>query len=112
MSGPIIYGIVSGGCQFLAFATYIAFFFVAMTALRSRRPDAWFPFGAAAGLFVFAAILHITSSFAMKVSAFSYKLDTYYAFMSGMTVVTTALSIIGWILIMIGLVKIASPPSC
>ncbi len=112
MNGTVVYEIVSSASQFFALLTYIVFFFVAMTAVRSRRPDAWSPFGAGAGLLVLEGIVRIVSTFAMKVelSAFSYKVDTYYMYLSGTVVMTTVLAIIAWVLILIGLVKIASPP--
>jgi hypothetical protein len=112
VNGTLIYESVSGASQFFALTTYVAFFFVAMTVVRSRRPDAWFPFGAGAGLLVLEGIVRIVSSFAMKVglSAYSYKVDTYYMYLSGMVMVTTVLGIIAWVLVLIGLVRIASPP--
>ena len=108
-----MYGVVSmltGGINFLI---HLAFLIVVLTLIRTRRPDAWLPLAVAAGIFLLQTVLAMTipTLLSQVVShSSSYSVDGYMGAMSGYYVFSALMNGTAWGLLMIGLVKIASPP--
>ncbi len=109
---PVVYGVVSGFCSFLQFIAYCAFFVATVTAVRSRRPDAWGLLAAGSGTlladFTLRVALGILLPIAMERS--SSGMTSYFGLEAMLQVVGTIVSIFGWSMMLIGVVRIASPP--
>lgn len=107
-----IYGLVSGFCSFIQFVVYVTFLIVTLTAVRSRRPDASTPLSAGAGILLVDYMLRWTFSM-IAPYAMSHGgggIASYYGVQSMINVVGTLIGALGWGLIMIGTVRVASPP--
>ena len=106
-----LYGVISALFGFTNFVVHVIFLIITLTLVRSRRPDAFFPFTMAAALLLLQTLLNLTGPplVGRLVSAGSYS-------SGGMRMFTilfgfgTMMSVIAWILMMVGLVKTASPP--
>jgi hypothetical protein len=108
-----LYGIVSGFCAFIQLGIYLSFFIVTVTVVRSRRPDAWTPLGAGAGLLGLDYVLRYIASIALPVAMSrvgSGGMESFYLGQSMVNVVGTLLGGFAWALILIGVVRVASPP--
>lgn len=109
---PTVYGVIAGFCSFIMFTVYIAFLIVTLTAVRSRRPDAWAPLASGAGIiladYALRWVFSVLAPLAM--SRVGSGMSGYYAMQSAVTVGGTIIAAIAWGLIMIGVVRIASPP--
>ncbi|MEO7111953.1 MAG: hypothetical protein ABI183_16030 [Polyangiaceae bacterium] len=107
-----LFSIISGFCGFIQFVIYLSFFIVTVTVVRTRRPDAWSPLAAGAGLLTFDFVLRYIVSIAlpMATSRMGSGMESFYAGQSMVNVIGTMLSGFAWVLILIGVVRIASPP--
>jgi hypothetical protein len=107
-----LYGVVSGLFGFIHLVVYVAFLIVAMTAIRTRRPDAFLPFTIAAAMFLLQTVVSFIGP--MLVSGFVPRSGVsstgYMGMFSIVSAVGTIMSTFAWILMLMGLVKIASPP--
>ena len=104
-----LYGVVSGFCAFIQFGVYLAFFIVTVTAVRSRRPDAWSPLAAGAGTLLADFILRTILNFMLPIVTVHTGITGFYGMQAMVNVVGTIISVIGWTLMIIGVVRIASP---
>jgi uncharacterized membrane protein len=108
-----LYGVISALFGLVDLAVFVAFLIVTLTAIRSRRPDAFLPFTIAASMFLLQTLIGLVGP--MSVSRFA-ALSSSSGSAGYMTIFTilsafgTIMSAIAWSLMMIGLVKIASPP--
>jgi hypothetical protein len=107
-----LFGVVSSFCSFILFCFYLAFFIVTVTAVRTRRPDAFGPLAAGAATlladFMLRVILGMLLPLAMRSA--SSGMSSYYAMQSMVSVVGTIIAMAGWTLLIIGVIRIASPP--
>jgi hypothetical protein len=105
------YGAVSALFGFVNFVVHVAFLIVTLTMVRSRRPDAFFPFTMAAAIFVLQTVLNLIGP--PLLGAFAVAASSSAGYMGMFAILSafgTIMSVIAWTLMMIGLVKIASPP--
>lgn len=108
-----LYGVVSGFCGFIQFVVYVVFLIVTVTAVRSRRPDAFGPLAAGAGILVADFVLRWIASLMLPIAMVrsgTSGVDSFYFAQSMVNVVGTLLGAFAWVLIIIGVVRIASPP--
>jgi hypothetical protein len=98
--------------ELVNFAVHVAFLIVSLTVIRSRRSDAFLPFTMAAALFLLQTVINLIGP--MLVSRL--EIVPNYAGNGKLTIFSllfgfgTILSTIAWVLLMIGIVRIASPP--
>jgi uncharacterized membrane protein YuzA (DUF378 family) len=105
------YDVITSLFGLVGFAVHVAFLIVSLTLIRSRRPDAFLPFTMAAALFLLQTVVNligppVVRRFADAAFAAGGSLEIF----SVMFGFGTILSTIAWVLLMIGIVKIASPP--
>jgi hypothetical protein len=107
-----LYGVISGFCSFIMFIVYVAFLIVTTTAVRARRPDAWSPLASGAGILVADYALRWSFSFLAPIamSRAGSGMSSFYDMQASIAVAGTIIGVIAWGLIMIGVVRIASPP--
>lgn len=109
----MLYGIVSalnGGANFVV---HVVFLVVVLTIVRSRRPDAWFLLAIAAGVFLVQTVMNIfvPSLVSAASAARGYSMTGgSLGIMAGLYTFSSFLGTIGWALLMMGLVQVASPP--
>jgi hypothetical protein len=105
------YDVITSLFSLVGFAVHVAFLIVSLTLIRSRRPDAFLPFTMAAALFLVQTVVNligppIVRRFADAAFAAGGSLEIF----SVMFGFGTILSTIAWVLLMIGMVKLASLP--
>jgi hypothetical protein len=108
-----LFGVVSGFCSFIQFGVYLSFFIVTVTAVRSRRPDAWSPLAAGAATLLVDFILRMTLNITLPVlmARATSGMSAFYGMQAMINVVGTIVSVIGWTLMIIGVVRLASEPA-
>jgi len=109
-SNHILATILGGFSTFLTFAVEITLLVIALTTVRSRRPDAAMPLVIGAAIHALATLFHsllftfVVPSIARSGSAES--LPTIYA---AIGFVFTLIHLAGWGAILFGIVKLAGP---
>jgi hypothetical protein len=108
----MLYGAVSALLGLVHFFVLLAFLIVTLTAIRTRRPDAFLPFAIAASMFLLQTLIALVGPLSVAHFAASSSSGSggYMTMLSILGAFGTIMSTIAWTLLMIGLVKIASPP--
>jgi len=109
-SQPLLTSLVSALSVLLSLAAEIGLLVVALTIVRSKRPDAALPLAAGAVLHGLITLLWpiLTTFVAPALATSATNMGTFFAVIGLFTAVVRAL---GWAAILFGIVKLASPPS-
>lgn len=92
----------------LALAVEVAMLVIALTIVRSRRPDATLPLAAGAGIFIVVTLLQsLLYSFVLPAVAGSG--PDYRSVLAVMGMVFTIFRTVAWCAVLFGIVKLASP---
>ena len=103
------YGLFAGALSFFDFAVMVAFLVISLTVVRTKRPDAFLPIALAAGLFVVNIVLRNILNFGMSMIVDRTGGDMYTS-IAATTTLTFLVSMVAWITLLIGIVKLAGDP--
>ncbi|MEO8798133.1 MAG: hypothetical protein ABI551_09630 [Polyangiaceae bacterium] len=104
-----IFGIFSSALSFVDFALMIVFLVIALTSVRTKRPDAFLPIALAAGLFLVNIVLRIGVSLAMNMFLSRTGGDIYSG-LAASSLLGFIVNLIAWIMLLIGILRLASDP--
>ena len=102
--------LASGLAAFVHFALVVGFLIVTIVVVRKHRPDAWLPMlGAAitelAGTLIYRILITIGPMFIVRSSG--GHLGSFYA---GTALLSTCINVVFWVLLIVGLIRVAKPP--
>lgn len=105
--------LVSGFCAFLSFGVYALFFLTILISVRPKRPDASMMLVVSATIFLISFVVHWFLSSFMPVLAerSGVGISGIYVYSAISTVVGTILNVIAMVCLIVGVVKLASPPN-
>jgi len=104
--------LAGGLAAFVHFALVVGFLIVTIAVVRRHRPDAWLPMlGAAitelAGTLIYRVLITVGPMFMDRSGASVGHLGGFYA---GMSLLSTCINVVFWVLLLVGLVRVAKPP--
>jgi hypothetical protein len=103
--------LANGLAGFVQFVLLVAFLVVTIVVVRRHRPDAWLPMLGAAitelvGTLIYRVLMSIGPMFMARSSGISH-MGGFYA---GMALLSTCINVVFWVLLLVGLVRVAKPP--
>jgi formate hydrogenlyase subunit 4 len=98
--------IASGLASFVQIALLVAFLVVVVVPVRRNRPDAWLALLGAAIVQLAGTILHRVLNILGPMMGLRH-MASFYA---GTALLGTCISTVFWVLLLVGLMKIAKPP--
>lgn len=111
-STNILASLLTGTGTFLTFVVEIALLVIALTTVRTRRPDAAIPLAVGAGIFALTTILHsLVYAFVVPSLARSGSFESLPTIYAGIGFVFTLIHLVGWGAILFSIVKLANPPA-
>ncbi len=105
-----LFGVFSGVLSFVDFVLMIVFLVISLTSVRTKRPDAFLPIALAAGLFLVNIVLRIGMSVAMNMFVSRTGGDIYSG-LAASSLLGFLVNLIAWIMLLIGILKLAGDPS-
>jgi len=102
----VVLTIASGFASFVQIALLVAFLIVVAVPVRRHRPDAWLALLGAAIVQLGGTILHRLLNFVGPMLGIRHMAS----FFAGTALLGTCISTVFWVLLLVGLMKIAKPP--
>jgi hypothetical protein len=103
--------ITSGLAAFVHFALVIGFVIVVAVSVRRHRPDAWLTFLGAAIVELLGTItIRVLHTIGPMVIGSSGGYEHMAGFYAGTALLGTCVNVLFWVLLLVGLLKIAKPP--
>ena len=107
----ILATLINGFGTFLMFAAEVTLLVIALTTVKTRRPDAFLPIAASAGIHLFGTIVsslvHAFVTPALVRSGSIENLPTIYAVIG---FVFTSIHLVGWGALIFGVLRLANGP--
>ena len=105
--------LVSGFCSFLSFGVYAAFLLAVLVAVRPKRPDATTMLVVSATIFLISFVVRwfLSTFMPMVAERSGVGISGIYVYSAISIVVGTILNVIGMVCLIVGVVKLASPPN-
>lgn len=104
--------LASGLASFVHFVLLVAFLIVTIVVVRRHRPDAWLPMLGAAitelvGTLIYRLIVTIGPMVMVRSGSPAGHMGSFYA---GAALLSTCINVLFWVLLLVGLVRVAKPP--
>lgn len=108
----MVLAVFSGLASFIHFVLVVVFLIVVIASVRKHRPDAWLTFLGAAIVELVGTlllrVLHTIGPMVMVRGGGGY--EHMAGFYAGTSLLGTCVNVLFWVLLLVGLLKIAKPP--
>ena len=107
----MVLAVFSGLASFIHFVLVVVFLIIVIASVRKHRPDAWLTFlGAAIVELVGTLLLRLLHTIGPMVIGSSGGYEHMAGFYAGTSLLGTCVNVLFWVLLLVGLLKIAKPP--